>query len=419
MGMTMSEKILARASGLKEVKAGDIVDAEIDQAMTHCSGGPIFFKQLEILNPKKIKALDKLIVIIGHTMPPIVGRATGQDIIRKNVYKYKIEHNFYETRYGVMHNVMMWKGHVRPGELFVATDSHTPTMGALGAFAIGIGPTELAYTITFGKVWLRVPETIRIVLTGQLKKHVSAKDIALYLTGNYGTELAQYKTLEFAGPLAESLSLDGRTTLCAMGTELGAKAVMFPPNEKTIQYVKERTNKPFTPIYSDPDAAFLQTIEINADLLEPLIACPHDPGNVKPISELEGTVIHQATIGTCTNGGFEDLEIAAQILKNRKIHPRVRLYIIPNTMEVYMRAMQAGLFQILIEAGGVITNPQCGFCSGHIGILVPGDVCLAAQNRNFKGRMGSPDAEIYLSSPATVAASAIEGKMTNPRKYLG
>lgn len=418
MGMTLSEKILARAGGLKAAKAGNIVDAEIDQAMTHCGGGPIFFKQLENLGAKKFKALDKLIVMIGHTMPPIAGRASSQDIIRNNVYKYGLEKNFYETRYGVMHNVLMWKGHVRPGELFVATDSHTPTMGALGAFAIGIGPTELAYTITFGKVWLRVPETIRVVLKGKFKKYVSAKDIALHLTGTYGTDIAQYKTLEFAGPLAKELSHDGRTTLCAMSTELGAKAALFPPTEKTTQYVKERTSKPFTPVYSDPDAYFSQTIEVNVDTLEPLVAAPHDPGNVKPVSEVEGTVIQQATIGTCTNGGYEDLEVAAQVLKGRQISPRVRLYIIPNTMEVYMQAMESGVMKTLIESGAVIANPQCGFCSGHIGVLVPGEVCLAAQNRNFKGRMGSPESELYLGSPATVAASAIEGKITNPKKYL-
>ena len=418
MGMTMSEKILARAAGLKASKAGDIVDAEIDQAMTHCGGGPIFFKQLEILGAKKFKAIDKLIIMIGHTIPPIAGRANSQDIIRKAVYKYGLEKNFYETRFGVMHNVLMWKGHVRPGELFVATDSHTPTMGALGAFAIGIGPTELAYTITFGKVWLRVPETIRIMLKGNFKRYTSAKDIALHLSGTYGTDIAQYKTLEFAGPLSEELSHDGRTTLCAMSTELGAKAALFPPTEKVLQYVKERTNKPFTPLYSDPDASFIQTIEVDASKLEPLVAAPHDPGNVKPVSEVEGTVIHQATIGTCTNGGYEDLEVAAQILKDRQISPRVRLYIIPNTMEVYMRAMKSGVMETLIQAGAVIANPQCGFCSGHIGVLVPGEVCMAAQNRNFKGRMGSPEADLYLGSPATAAASAIEGKITNPKKYL-
>jgi 3-isopropylmalate/(R)-2-methylmalate dehydratase large subunit len=418
MGMTMSEKILARASGVKAVKAGDIVDAQIDQAMTHCSGGPMFFKYLEALNAKEMKALDKLIVIICSTVPPIAGRTPGQDTLRKKVRKYNIEKNFYDSHYGVMHNVMMWKGHVRPGELFVANDSHTPTLGALGAFGTGIGPTEMAYTITFGSLWLRVPETIRIVLTGRLKNHVFANDIGLHLMGTYGTDVAQYKTIEFSGPLADALSLDGRTTLCAMGTEMGAKTVLFPPTEATIRYVKERTDKPFAPAYSDPDAAFLQTIEVDAAALEPLVACPHDPGNVKPISAVEGTTIHQATIGTCANGGYEDLESAARVLKNRKVSPRVRLYVIPNTMDVFLRAMQSGVMQTIIEAGGVVGNPQCGFCAGHVGVLVPGEVCMAAQHRNFQGRMGSPEADIYLGSPATVAASAIEGNIANPKKYL-
>lgn len=418
MGMTMSEKILARTSGEKEVKAGEIVEAEIDQGMTHCGGGPLFFRALSDLNPKTMKALDKLIVMIGHTMPPIAGRATSQDIVRKNVKRYHLEKNFYDSKYGVMHNVMMWKGFVRPGDLIVATDSHTTTMGVLGAFATGIGPTELAYAVTFGKIWLMVPETIKIVLKGKLPKYVFSKDIGLYLAGKYGTDMAQYKAIEFSGPLVEDLSIDSRTTLCVMGVELGAKAAMFPPDAKTIAYVKERTARPFTTMLPDKDATYVQVIEVDVEGLEPLIACPHDVGNVKPISEVEGKMIHQATIGTCTNGGYEDLEIGAKILKGRKVNPGVRFYITPNTAEVYAKAIQTGVAGTLMEAEAVLVNAQCGSCSGHIGVLSPGEVCLAAHNRNFKGRMGNPDSEIFLASPATVAASAIEGKITNPKKYL-
>ena len=419
MGMTMSEKILARASRKKEVIAGEIVEAEIDRGMTHCSGGPLFFRALSELNPEKIKAIDKLIVIIGHTMPPISGRASNQDLVRKNVRKYHLENNFYDSKFGVMHNVMMWKGHVRPGDLIVATDSHTTTMGVLGAFATGIGPTELAYAVTFGKIWLRVPETIKIILKGKLQKHVFSKDIGLHLAGTYGTDIAQYKAIEFTGPLANDLSIDARTTLCVMGVELGAKAAMFAPDEKTINYVKSVTDRPFTPLLPDQDAKYIQVIEVDAKSLEPKIACPHDVGNVKSVSELEGKVIHQATIGTCTNGGYEDLEIAAKILKGKKVNRGVRLYITPTTAEVYARAAKTGLAEIFTEAEAVVVNAQCGSCSGHIAVLCPGEVCLAAQNRNFKGRMGSPDSEIFLASPATVAASAIEGKITNPKKYLG
>lgn len=418
MGMTMSEKILARASGKKGVGAGEIVEAEIDRGMTHCGGGPLFFRALADLNPKKMKAIDKLIVMIGHTMPPIAGRANSQEIVRKNVKKYHLENNFYDSKYGVMHTVMMWKGHVRPGDLIVATDSHTTTMGVLGAFATGIGPTELAYAVTFGKIWLRVPETIKIVLKGNLKKHVFSKDIGLYLAGMYGTDMAQYKAIEFTGPLAENLSIDARTTLCVMGVELGAKAAMFPPDEKTVAYTKSRTNRPFVPVHSDPDATYVQVIEVDVGELEPQIACPHDVGNVKPLSQIEGKTIHQATIGTCTNGGYEDLEIAAKILKGRKVNRGVRFYITPTTAEVYAQVVKSGVAETLIEAEAVLVNAQCGSCSGHIGVLSPGEVCLAAQNRNFKGRMGSPDSEIFLASPATVAASAIEGKITNPRNYI-
>jgi len=419
MGMTMSEKILARASGQKEVKAGDIVEAAINQGMTHCGGGPLFFRALADLNPKTLKAIDKLIVMIGHTMPPIAGRADSQHIVRKNVQKYHLENNFYDSKYGIMHNVMMWKGHVRPGELIVATDSHTTTMGVLGAFATGIGPTELAYAVTFGKIWLMVPETIKIVLKGQLQKHVFSKDIGLHLAGTYGTDMAQYKALEFTGDLVDHLSIDARTTLCVMGVELGAKAAMFPPDEKTIAYVRERTQKPFSPLFPDADAPYVQAIEVEANHLEPQVACPHDVGNVKPIFEVEGTPIHQATIGTCTNGGYEDLEIAAKILQGRKVHPRVRFYITPATAEVYRKAVASGLAETLMKAEAILVNAQCGSCSGHIGVLSPGEVCLAAQNRNFRGRMGSPDSKIYLASPATVAASAVEGIITNPQKYLG
>ena len=418
MGMTMSEKILARASGLKEVKAGDIVDAEIDQGMTHCAGGPLFFKALENLNPKKIKAIEKLIVIIGHTMPPIAGRATNQDLVRKNVYKYHLENNFYDSRYGVMHNVMMMQGLVRPGDLIVATDSHTTTMGALGAFATGIGPTELAYAITFGKIWLMVPETIKINLKGNLKSYVFSKDIVLHIAAIYGTDLAQYKAIEFDGPLARELSIDARTTMCVMGVELGAKAAMFQPDEKAIRFVKERTQKEFTPMFPDDDAIYSQILEIDVEKIEPQIACPHDVGNVKLVSAVKGKKIQQATIGTCTNGNYEDLEIASRILKGRKVNSRVRLYITPNTIEVYEKAIKSGIIETFIQSGAVIVNPQCGSCSGHHAVLSPGEVCIAAQNRNFKGRMGSPDSDIYLASPATVAASAIEGEITNPNKYI-
>jgi 3-isopropylmalate/(R)-2-methylmalate dehydratase large subunit len=416
--MTMSEKILARAAGKKGVKAGEIVEAEIDQGMTHCGGGPLFFRALSELNPKKMKAIDRLIVMIGHTMPPIAGRANNQDIVRKNVKKYHLEHNFYDSKYGVMHNVMMWKGHVRPGELVVATDSHTTTMGVLGAFATGIGPTELAYAVTFGKIWLRVPETIKIVLKGKLQKHVFSKDIGLYLAGKYGTDIAQYKAIEFTGPAVEALSIDARTTLCVMGVELGAKAAMFPADAKTVAFVKERTDRPFTPALPDQDGTYLQEIEVDIGSLEPQIACPHDVGNVKPLSEVEGKAIHQATIGTCTNGSYEDLEIAAKILAGRKVNPEVRFYVTPNTAEAYTKAVKSGVAETLMKAEAVLVNAQCGSCSGHIAVLSRGEVCLAAQNRNFKGRMGNPDSEIFLASPATVAASAIEGRITNPNKYL-
>ena len=418
MGMTMSEKILARASGLKQVKAGDIVDAVIDQGMTHCGGGPLFFKALENLNPKKMEAIEKLIVIIGHTMPPIAGRATNQDVVRKNVYKYHLENNFYDSRHGVMHNVMMMQGLARPGDLIVATDSHTTTMGALGAFATGIGPTELAYAITFGKIWLMVPETIKINLKGSLKNHVFSKDVVLYIAGLYGTDLAQYKAIEFDGPLAKALSIDARTTMCVMGVELGAKVAMFQPDDKAIRFVKERTQKEFTPMFPDDDAIYLQTLEIDVEKIEPQIACPHDVGNVKLVSAITGKKIQQATIGTCTNGNYEDLEVASRILKGRKVNPRVRLYVTPNTIEVYEKAIKSGIIETFIKSGAVIVNPQCGSCSGHHAVLSPGEVCIAAQNRNFKGRMGSPDSEIYLASPATVAASAIEGEITNPKKYI-
>ncbi len=418
MGMTMSEKILARAAGKSAVKAGEIVEAQIDQGMTHCGGGPLFFRAMAELDPKTIKAKDKLVVIIGHSMPPIAGRARNQDIVRKNVEKYGLQDNFYDSKYGVMHNVMMWKGYVRPGELIVATDSHTTTMGTLGAFATGIGPTELAYAVSFGKIWLRVPETIKVVLKGKLKKHVASKDVGLYLAGKYGTDMAQYKAIEFTGPAIDDWSIDARETLCVMGVELGAKAAMMPADAKCVAWVKQRTDKPFTPQFSDPDAQYLQVIEVDVGTLEPQIAFPHDVGNVKPFAEAEGKVIQQASIGTCTNGNYEDLEIAAKVLAGRKVHPKVRCYITPNTAEVYNQAVQSGIAATLMQAEAVLVNAQCGSCSGHIGVLSDGEVCIAAHNRNVKGRMGNRNSEIFLASPAAVAASAIEGRITNPSKYL-
>ncbi len=414
---TIAEKILARASGRKEVSAGEYVTAKIDLAMTH---DWTFYVAniLERLNIDRVWDPNRIVVVLDHYVPVNEQVAKMHKTIRNFVKKYGIKY-FYEFGTGICHQVLCEKGHVCPGELIVGTDSHTTTYGALGAASTGIGVTEMAVVFATGELWFRVPETIQIYLEGKLSKYVMTKDLMLYLAGKYGTDFAQYKSIEFHGPAIKNLSIDSRMTMSNMAIELGAKFGIIPPDEKTINYVKKRTKKSFIPIRSDSDANYEKTIEVNLGNLEPMVALPHDLSNSVPVSKVEDIEINQAFLGSCTNGRLEDLKIAAEIMKGKHVHPNVRMIVIPASKEVFIKALEMGIIEILMKAGAIIYNSTCGPCyGGMLGYLASGERCISSSNRNFKGRMGSKDSEIYLASPATVAASAIKGKITNPLEVI-
>ena len=298
----------------------------------------------------------------------------------------------------------------------VGADSHTTTYGALNAASTGIGASEMAYVIQTGELWFRVPETIRFEITGSLPDAVYSKDVILYIAGTYGTDIAEYKAIEWTGSVIDAMSIDGRLTMSNMSVELGAKFGLFRADQKTIAYVKAHTDKEFEPVESDPNATYADTYVINGSKIEPQIAFPHNVGNVNGISGAKGITIQQAVIASCCHGRIEDLEIAAKMLKGKKVHPDVRFYVAPASWVVYKEALDKGIIGALVDAGVMIGNPSCGFCTGFQGVLAGGEKCIAATPRNFKGRMGSPEAEIYLASPATVTASAIKGEIADPRE---
>ncbi len=418
MSMTMAEKILARASGRAEVKAGEFVLADLDLAMAH-EGMRTVYPILKSAGVPRVWDPEKVVNLIDHWVPsPSVQAAENHKMIRQAVEELGIRYAYGENA-GICHQVVPEKGHVHPGDLIVGTDSHTVTYGAFGAAGTGIGASEMAYVLATGKLWFRVPETIRFEMTGDLPRGVMSKDLLLHIAGRYSVEVAQYKAIEFAGPTARNMTLASRMTMSNMSVELGAKFGLFDPDEKVDEFLKGRTRRPYTPLHPDSGAAYEEIHRIDASGLEPQIALPPNVDNVQPVSRIGRIPIDQAFIGSCTNGRIEDLRCAAGILKGKKAHPRVRLVVIPASWDVYREALRNGILEILADAGAVICNSNCGPCFGaSMGLLASGERCIASTNRNFQGRMGSNDSEVYLGSPATVAASAIEGVITDPRKYM-
>ncbi|RLI07755.1 3-isopropylmalate dehydratase large subunit [Candidatus Bathyarchaeota archaeon] len=417
MGMTISEKILARASGRMEVRAGEIVKAEVDLAMMPDLTAILAFKAMREMGREQVWDREKVVLVMDHVAPAsTLNAAIVHRDIRRIVEEQGIEH-FYDVNSGVCHQVLAEKGHVKPGMLVVGADSHTCTHGAFGAFATGVGSTDMGAALATGKLWFKVPETIRVVVEGALPRLVAPKDVILRVIGEIGADGATYNAVEFAGDAVEAMGIPGRMTLCNMAIEMGGKTGIVEPDEKTSAYLRKRTAAPFEAVRSDDDARYKAVLHIDVSDLEPQIACPDKVDNVKPVSEVAGTPIDQVFIGSCTNGRMEDLEVAATILKGRRVHPGVRLLVVPASREVYLEALDAGLLRVFAEAGALVCNPSCGACfGGHIGILAPGEACLSTSNRNFKGRQGSPEAEVYLASPATAAASAVAGAITDPRE---
>ncbi len=417
MGATFSEKVLGDRAGT-EARAGDVLTVSPDFILSHDNTAAISqeFAKLEVAC---VRRPDKLVIILDHVVPAAAEKyAMNHKIIREFVEHQNIPH-FFDIQNGICHQVFSEEGFALPGKIILGADSHTTSYGAFGAFAAGIGRTEVACLWATDEIWLRVPETIRIEFRGWFSNMVSAKDAILKIVGDRGADSANYKAVEFTGPAAARFSLASRLVLANMAAEMGAKNGYFVPDEIVLEYVKKRARVSFMPVFSDTDAEYAQVLKFDLSNLEPQVACPHTVDNVRPVGDVAGTPFHQALIGTCTNGRLEDLETAARILQGRKIHASVRVLVIPASRRQYIQALKNGVLEILAQAGCVILNSGCGPCLGaHQGILAPGEVALSTANRNFQGRMGSRDSEIYLASPATVAASALTGTITDPRTVV-
>jgi 3-isopropylmalate/(R)-2-methylmalate dehydratase large subunit len=418
--MNISEKILAKASGKNTVTSGEIVDANVDMVMVHDLTGPLAVEAFKRIGIDHVWDNKKIVIILDHQVPAeSVKAAELHKMLRKFAKEQGIR--LYDVgKGGICHQVMPEKGHVIPGTLMVGADSHTCTYGALGAFATGIGSTEAAAVFATGKIWLRVPEAIKINVQGRFRKYVTPKDLILTIIGKVGAAGAIYKSAEFAGSAIREMSMAGRMTLCNMTVEMGAKNGIVEPDEITRKFLEGRTEKPLTSfenLKSDADAVYERVMEFDVTSLEPQVACPSSVDNVKPASELSGVPVEQAFIGSCTNGRIEDLRLAAQILKGKRVKNDVRTLVIPASQEVYLQALKEGLIEIFTDAGAIVCGSACGPClGGHIGLLAAGETCVSTSNRNFIGRMGSTEASVYLASPATVAASAITGRITDPRE---
>ena len=415
--MNITEKILAKASGKKSVHPGEIVDANVDMVMVHDLTGPLAVEAFKKIGVEKVWDNKKVVVILDHQVPAESVKAAE---LHKTMRQFAKNQNvtFYDVgRGGICHQVMPDKGHVVPGTIILGADSHTCTYGAFGAFATGIGSTEAAAVMATGKIWLKVPEAIKVNVKGKFKSNVTAKDLVLAITGKLGVDGAIYKSLEFTGPTIKNMTVSGRMTLCNMAVEMGAKNGIVEPDETTRKYLEGKIKKmpDLDALKSDTDAKYSQTVEFDVSSMEPQVACPSSVDNVKPISKIGEVKIDQAFIGSCTNGRLEDLQLAAKIMKGKKVADGVRALVIPASQEIYQQADKEGLLQIFTEAGAIVCGSACGPClGGHIGLLAAGETCVSTSNRNFIGRMGSTQANVYLASPATVAASALTGKITDP-----
>jgi len=416
MGMTISEKILAEHSGKKYISAGEIINAKVDIVLANDITAPIAIREFEKLRIKKVFNNDKIALIPDHFTPQKDIKAAEQcKILKDFAKKYNIKHYFEIGRVGIEHALLPEQGIVLPGDLVIGADSHTCTYGALGAFATGVGSTDAAVAMATGECWFKVPETIKFVYYGKLQKWVSGKDLILYTIGDIGVEGAAYMAMEFTGEVIENMSMSERLTMCNMAIEAGAKAGIIAPDKVTEDYVKPRAKRPYKFYNSDSDAKYFEIKEYDCSEISPIVACPHLPSNIKPARELSHIKIDQVVIGSCTNGRLEDLREAAKVLKGKKVHPDVRMIIIPATQTIYMEALREGLIEIFIESQAVVSTPTCGPClGGHMGILAKGERAIATTNRNFVGRMGHPESEVYLSNPAVAAASGVLGRIGTP-----
>jgi 3-isopropylmalate/(R)-2-methylmalate dehydratase large subunit len=414
MGKTFAEKVLAKHAQMEDAPAGTIVEVQPDVVLSHDNTAAIatIFKEM---GGRRVFDPEMHAIILDHATPaPTTKHAENHRQIREFVQTQGIEH-FYDIGRGICHQVLIEEGLALPGELVLGSDSHTPHAGVMGAFAAGIGRSEMASIWALGKLWLRVPESIQITLTGTFPPYVTTKDLALKIIGDLGADGALYMSVEWHGDALERIPLSQRATLPNMMAEMGAKNSFIPPDQQVDWYLQDRARHPYTPVYPDSDAEYKLTLTYALEQLTPQVACPHSVDHVKALTDVEGITINQAFLGTCTNGRLEDLEAAAEVLRGRKIAPGTRMIVIPASSEVYLAADRLGLLTDFIEAGAVVESPGCGPCMGnHMGVPAEGEVSISTANRNFRGRMGTKESEIYLANPHVVAASAVAGRIVSP-----
>ncbi|WP_338825953.1 2,3-dimethylmalate dehydratase large subunit [Moorella thermoacetica] len=420
MGMTITEKILAAHAGLKAVEPGQLINAKVDLALGNDITAPLAIQEFKKLGVKKVFDPERVVLVPDHFTPAKdIKSAEQAKILRDFAREQGLTHYFEIGRMGIEHCLLPEAGLVGPGDLVIGADSHTCTYGALGAFATGVGSTDLAAAMATGELWFKVPETILFRYHGKLKPWVGGKDLILYTIGRIGVDGARYMAMEFTGEAITNLSMEGRFTMANMAIEAGGKNGIFPVDEKTVEYIRGRLERDYRIYQSDPDARYAREIDIDASKIEPQVALPHLPENARSVKEIGEIKIDQVVIGSCTNGRLEDLRVAAQILKGQKVHPEVRLIIIPGTQQIYAAALAEGLIATFIEAGAAVSTPTCGPClGGHMGILAKGERALATTNRNFVGRMGHPESEVYLAGPAVAAASAVKGRIAAPEEVV-
>jgi len=418
VGMTLGEKILATASSRSSVLPGEIVTCDIDLLMLHEITGPLAVQVFEEMGFKKVWRSEKVAVIFDHNIPPSdVNSAQQMKFMRSFVQKQRIERFYDIGRGGIAHQILVQEGLAKPGSIVVGADSHTCTAGAVGALAVGVGSTEAAAILGTGKMWFKVPSTIRIEVTGEVKEPITSKDVILEVIGRIGASGALYKAVEFSGEAVSKMSIGARMPLTNMAVEMGAKTGLIEPDEVTYKHFQS-LNESVEVVTSDRDAAYEQTLSFNSSEIGPKIAVPFAVGKVTNVKDAEGQRIDQAFLGSCANGRIEDLRIAARILEGRKIHSRVRLLVNPASMKVYKQAVQERLIEKLVDSGAAVCCPTCGPCLGMSqGVLAANEVCISTSNRNFVGRMGDRSSKVYLASPATVAASALAGEITDPRRF--
>ena len=418
--MTLAEKILAAHTDKARLSPGELINVRVDLILANDITAPIAIREFQRIGVERVFDPQRVVMVADHFVPSKdIASAEQVKLMREFCYEQGILY-FDVGQMGIEHVLLPEQGLVLPGDVVIGADSHTCTYGALGALATGMGSTDIASAMATGDIWMKVPPTIKLVYHGSLGKWVGGKDLILYTIGDIGVDGALYSAMEFNGEAIDALSMDGRFTMANMAVEAGAKAGIFRIDNKAQLYIKSRAKRPYAVYEPDNDAEYSQVVEYDVSAIEPQVALPHSPANAKPISQVADIEIDQVVIGSCTNGRLEDLRLAGQILKGRRVHPRVRCIIIPGSQQVYLDALTEGLIEIFIKAGAAVSTPTCGPClGGHMGVLAAGERCVSTTNRNFVGRMGSPESEVYLSNPAVAAASAIMGRIASPEAVIG